>query len=97
MFVVFLKFSAGKDRAAGFMEGHKAWLAQGFSDGVFLAAGSIDEGQGGAILAHGCTRAELEDRVAADPFVIQDVVTADVTGFTPSATDARLAFLKGAA
>ncbi|AHD00319.1 YciI family protein [Leisingera methylohalidivorans] len=97
MFVVFLKFSARRDRAGEFMEAHKAWLRQGFADQVFLAAGSIEEGRGGAILAHGCSREDLAARVAQDPFVAEDVVTAEITGFSPVLTDARLAFLKTAA
>ena len=33
MFIVLLKFSANKTKAAQFMEGHKAWLKRGFDDG----------------------------------------------------------------
>ncbi len=76
------------------MEAHQAWLAQGFSDGVFLAAGSLDDGAGGAILAFGEDRDALEARVAADPFVQEGIVTAEITGFTLARTDARLGFLK---
>ncbi len=79
------------------MEAHQAWLAQGFSDGVFLAAGSLDDGAGGAILAFGEDRDALEARVAADPFVQEGIVTAEITGFTLARTDARLGFLKVAA
>ncbi|MCK5500057.1 MAG: hypothetical protein KAI82_02215, partial [Tritonibacter mobilis] len=60
MFVIFLKFTEEKTRAGEAMEAHKAWLAQGFSDGIFLAAGSLDDGAGGAILAYD------EDRDALD-------------------------------
>lgn len=97
MFVIYLKFTAEKARAAQVMEAHKAWLAQRFSDGVFLVAGSLEEGQGGAILASGEDRRALEARVAADPFVVEGVVVAEITKFTPARTDARLQFLKVAA
>ncbi|MCA0871688.1 YciI family protein [Seohaeicola saemankumensis] len=96
MFTVFLKFSANRAAAPAHMEGHKAWLRQGFDDGVFLAAGSLAQG-GGAILAHATTEAELRARLAADPFVEHDVVTVELTEFTPSLTDPRLTFLTEAA
>ena len=93
MFVVFLKFAAAKERAGEFMGAHNAWLRQGFADGVFLAAGSLEAGQGGAIIAHGCNRAELEERVSQDPFVAGNVVSAEITGFSPALADERLKFL----
>ena len=40
MFVVLLKFAANKARAPELMEGHKAWIDQGFADGVFLLTGT---------------------------------------------------------
>ena len=35
MFVVLLRFSANKTRAADFMQAHNDWIRQGFDDGVF--------------------------------------------------------------
>jgi uncharacterized protein YciI len=93
MFVILLKFSANRARAGQFMDGHNAWLKQGFADGVFLLAGSIKPGQGGAILAHGATSEELEQRVNADPFVAEDVVRAEILEIAPSKADERLNFL----
>lgn len=93
MFVVLLKFSTNKAKAAQFMEGHNAWLRQGFADGVFLLAGSIKPGLGGAILAHGEPAEALRQRLNADPFVIEDVVRAEVLEIAPSKADQRLNFL----
>ncbi len=45
MFVVLLKFSENRNRVADFMEGHKAWLKNGFDDGVFLLAGTSGVGK----------------------------------------------------
>ncbi len=95
MFVVTLKFSANKARAPQLMEGHNAWIRQGFDDGVFLLAGSLAPGAGGAVLAHNVSRADLETRVAADPFVAEDVVRPEIIEIAPGRTDDRLAFLKG--
>ncbi|WIT14112.1 YciI family protein [Paucibacter sediminis] len=93
MFVVFLKFSSKQSQAAQHMNGHKSWLQQGFDDGVFLMSGSLQARQGGALLAHNTSREELEARVRLDPFVTEDVVTAEITEFLPGKADARLQFL----
>jgi uncharacterized protein YciI len=95
MFVVLLRFSNNKGRAGQFMEGHKAWIKRGFDDGVFLLAGSLQPGLGGAILAQDTSLEELESRVNEDPFVVEDVVSADILEITPSTADERLKFLLG--
>lgn len=94
MFVVTLKFAANKAQAPRFMEAHNAWLKRGFDDGVFLLAGSLQPAAGGAILAHGIARADLETYVGTDPFVAEGVVSADILEIAPMRTDERLAFLK---
>lgn len=95
MYVVLLKFAARRDRAGQLMEGHKAWLQQGFDDGVFLLAGSLLPQLGGAILAQGVSRADLEARVDDDPFVAEQVVTAEILEIAASKADPRLEFLLG--
>jgi uncharacterized protein YciI len=93
MFVVLLKFSNNKAQAAHFMEGHNAWIKQGFEDGIFLLVGSLQSKLGGGILAHNTSLSELQTRVNGDPFVAQDVVSAEILEITPARTDERLAFL----
>ncbi|GII04072.1 YciI family protein [Planobispora takensis] len=93
MFVVLLRFSANKDAAGQHMPGHREWIERGVEDGVFLLAGSIQPGPGGAIVAHGISREDLEGRVAADPFVAEDVVTAEIVEIAPWMADDRLKFL----
>jgi uncharacterized protein YciI len=97
MFIVLLKFAANKDQAGRHMEGHKAWLQSGFDDGVFLLAGSLQPQRGGAILAQGTSLADLQDRVNDDPFVTENVVTAEILEIAPSRADDRLRFLLGTA
>ena len=93
MFIVFLKFGDSKDRAGEFMDGHNAWLARGFADGVFVLAGSLSDGQGGAILAYGESRSALEQRIGDDPFVAENVVRAEIVAVAPGKVDERLRFL----
>ena len=93
MFIVLLKFSGNKARAGQFMDGHKAWLKRGFDDGVFLLAGSLQPNQGGGILAQADSLPDLQRRVNDDPFVAEDVVTAEIVEIAPSRADDRLSFL----
>jgi uncharacterized protein YciI len=93
MFIVLLKFSKGKDQAGQFMPGHKEWLKRGFEDGVFLLAGSLEPGLGGGIMAHNTTRPDLQRRVNDDPFVREDVVSAEILEMEAARADDRLKFL----
>lgn len=93
MFVVLLKFSDNKAQAGNFMEGHNAWIKQGFDDGVFLLVGSLQPNLGGSIIAYNTSLAELETRVNKDPFVAENVVSAEILEISPKKADERLSFL----
>ncbi|MGE5145830.1 MAG: YciI family protein [Candidatus Eiseniibacteriota bacterium] len=90
MFVVLLKFSSNKGRAGELMDGHRAWIKRGFDDGVFLLVGNLEPRQGGGIVAHNTSLAELRGRVNDDPFVAEDVVSAEILEITPAKVDDRL-------
>jgi uncharacterized protein YciI len=93
MFVVLLRFAANRAAAPRLMDGHNAWLRKGFDEGSFLLAGGIEPKAGGAILATAVSRADVEARVAEDPFVAESVVAAEIIEVAPGRTDPRLAFL----
>jgi uncharacterized protein YciI len=93
MFIVLLNFSDNKRKAGEFMEGHKDWIRRGFEDGVFLLAGSLQPNLGGGIVAHNTSLPDLQSRVKTDPFVVENVVSAEIVEITPSRADARLDFL----
>ncbi|NRQ33070.1 hypothetical protein HII36_14645 [Nonomuraea sp. NN258] len=93
MFVVLLRFAENKDAAGRHLSGHQEWIERGLDDGVFLLVGSILPGLGGAVLAHGTSLAELEKRVKEDPFVAENVVTAEIIEIAPGRADERLGFL----
>jgi uncharacterized protein YciI len=95
MFIVLLKFSDKREQVGEYVDGHMAWLKQGFDDGVFLLAGRLPPDMGGGILVNGTSRAELENRVNADPFVAENVVQAEIIEMAPSMADDRLNFLVG--
>ena len=93
MFIILLKFSDNKGQASEFVDGHNAWLKRGFDDGVFLVAGSLQEGIGGGIVAHHATLDELQNRVNEDPFVVEKVVKPVIHEITPAKVDERVNFL----
>lgn len=93
MFAIFLKFAENRPKAAEFMDAHKAWIKRGFDDGVFLMVGSLQPNMGGAVLAHVVSRDEIETRVNEDPFVVEEIVSAEILEISPARADQRLDFL----
>lgn len=95
MFIVLLTFSENKSQAGQFMEGHNEWIKRGFDDGVFCLVGSLQPSLGGGIVAHNTSLEELQARVNDDPFVAENVVSAEVLEISPAKADPRMEFLLG--
>jgi len=93
MYIVLLKFSGNKGRAGQFLDGHKEWVKRGFDDDVFLLAGGLQPDLGGGIVAYNTSLSDLQGRVNGDPFVAENVVTAEILEITPAKADERLEFL----
>jgi uncharacterized protein YciI len=84
MHIVLLKFGPNRSQAAQWMAGHKEWIEKGISDGVFLLAGSLENAQGGALLAVKLSKAEVTALVEEDPFVTHQVVEPEIVSIAPS-------------
>lgn len=95
MFIVLLKFSSNKSQAGQFMEGHKEWIERGIEEGIFVLVGSLQPNLGGGIVAHNTSLPDLQSRVNDDPFVAENVVSAEILEITPAKVDERLKFLIG--
>ena len=93
MFVIQLRFSTNKANASQFIDGHNAWLKDGFAKGTFLLAGTIQPKLGGAILAHNATLDQIQAIIKEDPFVSECVVAAEIIEITPSKAAPQLEFL----
>jgi len=93
MFIILLRFAEAKSRSTELLRAHNDWVARGLEEGVFLVVGSLAQGAGGMILAHGTSLSELRARVDDDPFVRERVVHAEIVEATPSKADPRLSFL----
>jgi len=93
MFIVLLKFSENKAQAGELMDAHNEWIKNGFDEGVFLLVGGLQPSLGGGIVTHNTSKEELESRVNDDPFVKNNVVTAEILEISPAKADERLQFL----
>jgi uncharacterized protein YciI len=93
LFIVILEYTAPLAEIDKALEAHRAWVRQGYCDGVFLVSGPQTPRKGGAILAHNIDRAALEARLALDPFQQAGLVTHHITEMAPRFADPRLNFL----
>jgi len=75
------------------MHEHNEWVKRGFDEDIFLLAGSLKPGLGGSIIANNTSMIELQERVDEDPFVIENIVTAEILEIEAKMTDQRLHFL----
>ena len=95
MFVVLLRFSDNKSQAGDYMDDHNQWIKQGFEDDIFLLVGSLQPNLGGSVIAHNTSLSELQERVNKDPFVAENIVSAEILEIDPKKADDRLHFLIG--
>lgn len=97
MFIVLLTFSDNKTSAPRLMDDHKNWIKEGLSSGIFLLVGSLKPTEtiegGGGILAIASDKSVIQDYVNQDPFVVEDVVKAEIIEISPNQVDDRLRFL----
>ncbi|MFR9775483.1 YciI family protein [Micromonospora sp. MS34] len=90
MFVVTLSYLTGLDRVDAALPDHLTWLDRQYTDGIFRASGRRVPRTGGVILAAGVDRAELDRRLATDPFAERGVAAYEVTEFVASRVAAGL-------
>jgi uncharacterized protein YciI len=91
MFVVSLTYTAPLARIDAFLEAHRAFLAEQYARGLFLMSGRKEPRDGGIIIAHAASRAELESVLRDDPFQQGGVARYDITEFVPTMTAEALA------
>jgi uncharacterized protein YciI len=91
MFVVSLTYTAPLARIDAFLEAHRAFLAEQYARGLFLMSGRKEPRDGGIIIAHAASRAELESVLRDDPFQQAGVARYDITEFVPTMTAEALA------
>ncbi|MEA5122646.1 YciI family protein [Xanthomonas floridensis] len=83
VYIITLTYRVAAQALSVHLQAHQQWLRAQLDAGLFLAAGPSDDGMGGIVLAHTTDRTALERAVAADPFVVHQLVDVSVQGFTP--------------
>jgi uncharacterized protein YciI len=94
MFIILLTYKKPLDQVDRHLGDHKAWVRQGFEEGVFILAGAQRPRTGGVLLATGNDRPAIQARVDRDPFLLAGVATVEIIEIAPSTLDARLDWLK---
>ncbi len=84
MHVVTLTYVAPLADIDSALTDHIAWLDENYADGTFLASGRRDPRVGGVILVGDISRADLDQRLARDPFGQRGLAEYAVTTFYPS-------------
>jgi uncharacterized protein YciI len=91
MFIVTLTYTAPLARIDAYLEAHRAWLGEQYARGLFLMSGRKEPRDGGIIIAHAASRAELETVLRDDPFHQAGVARYEITEFVPTMTAEALA------
>ena len=94
MHIVTLTYKVPNDEVDRHLEGHMAWLKEGYASGTFLAAGHRVPRTGGMIFAQG-ERAAVEAFARLDPFAVNGVADYAVTEVNLTMTAEGLEGLKG--
>ncbi|OKO91489.1 hypothetical protein AC629_02495 [Bradyrhizobium sp. NAS80.1] len=94
MFIILLTYTKPLDEVDRHLTAHKAWVKQGFEEGVLILSGGQRPRTGGALLALGDNRSAIQARVDQDPFILAGVATAMVIEVVPSTLHDRLDWLK---
>lgn len=84
MFIALLHYKVSRDILESYLPAHYEFLKEGYANNIFIASGRMYSGKGGVILSPLTRRAEFEQFLRQDPFVIHDLVTLEVIGFEPS-------------
>ncbi|WP_433217907.1 YciI family protein [Dactylosporangium sp. CS-047395] len=95
MFVITLRYTAELDRIDAAVPAHTEWVDSQYDAGIFVASGAMTPREGGVILAVGIERAELEARIALDPFKQKGLAEYTIVEFTPRRVAAGLEQLRG--
>jgi len=93
MFIVSLHYIVDLPTVDSHMDAHVAWLKAGLADGWLLVAGRKVPRDGGILIVRG-DKADIEAKVATDPFVLNGVAEVTLTQFNPSFVADGLEFLK---
>jgi len=96
MFVVTLTYVKPLEQVEAHLEAHRAYLAEQYAAGTFLASGPQEPRNGGVILARSESIEHLQAVLASDPFHVHGVAQYTLVKFTVRAAAPGLEQLVGA-
>jgi uncharacterized protein YciI len=96
MFVISLTYTAPLEAIDQHLAAHREFLSAQYARGAFLMSGRKVPRDGGVIIAHAASRAEVDDIVRQDPFHQAGVARYDITEFVPTLTAETLAAYQSA-
>ena len=91
MFIVSLTYTVPLERIDASRAAHRAWLVEQAARGLILMAGPKQPRDGGILVAHAASRAELEEALRGDPFHQEGLARYDIVEFVPGVTAEALA------
>lgn len=94
MFIISLTYKVPNNEVDRHLEGHMAWLKDGYASGTFLAAGRRVPRTGGIILATG-ERDAVDAMMKRDPFHVNGVADYAISEVNITSTADGLESLKG--
>lgn len=94
MFLLLGRYTASADQVEPHRDGHIAWVQEHSEAGHFIAGALQTDGGGGLIVARTTSRADIEDWVAADPFIQAGDFEYDIREYEVAFTAAGLEALK---
>ena len=86
LFLITLRYLQPLEEVERHLEAHRAYLRQGYAQGVFLASGRLEPRTGGVILARAADRAAVDTLVAQDPFHRERIAAYTIQEWWPSMT-----------
>ena len=84
MFILLVRYLAPLQRIDEVRPAHFAYLEKHYGEGIFLFSGRRRPPEGGVIVARDIDRADLEQIIATDPYVIEGVGGYEVVEFGPT-------------
>lgn len=84
MFIVLLDYVQPLSAIETHLEAHRRFLDRHYATGHFLASGPQNPRTGGAILAKGSSRKELNEVLAEAPFYREQIASYQVVEFEPN-------------
>ncbi|XVQ14442.1 YciI family protein [Spirillospora sp. CA-255316] len=95
--LLIVRYTGTEEAAEPYFREHAAYLDRHHAAGTFLASGqTVPAAQGGAIVARGIDRAEIEEITAQDPFVRAGVAAYTIVTIDAGRVHPGLAALLGA-